>query len=239
MSSTPADNGHADAPTPRRIRSGPRGVALAAGVVVVVAAAAFMFGYEVRSSPKASSATAPVMQVSTDPGTGSPGTPNVMTVRGAGLPSMAMPSAAPAPMAMVPLGQSEWSGMKIQARASAPATFALFHGTTQQLVRPGAKDSFHLMVGLSDAATGYPIPYSSVWATIRKGRELVYDERLWPMISRSTGPHYGNNVALPAAGLYRLTLLVGPPVAARHLEYRGIWLKPHRVSLTFRWVPKT
>ena len=90
--------------------------------------------------------------------------------------------------------------MSIQARTSAPATFVLFDGTSQQLVRPTSKDSFHLMVLLSDATTGVAIPYSSVWATISKGGKIVFDERLWPMISRYMGPHYGNNVDAPNGG---------------------------------------
>jgi uncharacterized protein involved in high-affinity Fe2+ transport len=142
-------------------------------------------------------------------------------------------------MAIVPIGNAMWDGMRIEARTSAPATFALFNGTAQQMVRPTAKDSFHLMVALADASTNYAIPYSSVWATIRKAGKIVFDERLWPMISRYMGPHYGNNVSLPSAGLYRLTLLVSPPVAARHLEYKGLWLKPHRVTMSFNWVPRT
>jgi Fe2+ transport protein len=166
-----------------------------------------------------------------------PTSSGIETIRAASLP--AMPTNAPAPMVMVPLGQATWDGMRIQARTSGPATFVLFDGTSQQLVRPTAKDSFHLMVTLADAETNYAIPYSSVWATIRKGSKVVFDERLWPMISRYMGPHYGNNVALPSAGLYHLTLLVSPPVAARHIEYKGLWLKPHRVHLAFRWVPKT
>ena len=55
------------------------------------------------------------------------------------------------------------------------------------------------MVLLSDATTGVAIPYSSVWATISKDGKIVFDERLWPMISRYMGPHYGNNVSLPGA----------------------------------------
>ena len=51
------------------------------------------------------------------------------------------------------------------------------------------------------------------------------------MIARYMGPHYGNNVTLPGAGTYDLTLLVSPPAAARHMEYGGIWLHPHRVEL--------
>jgi uncharacterized protein involved in high-affinity Fe2+ transport len=140
---------------------------------------------------------------------------------------------------MVPVGSAVWDGMSIQTRTSAPATFILFDGTGQQMVRPTAKDSFHLMVLLSDSSTGYAIPYSSVWATITKNGKIVYDERLWPMISRYMGPHYGNNVALPTAGLYHLSLLVSPPEAARHLEYKGLWLTAHRVNMSFRWIPKT
>jgi uncharacterized protein involved in high-affinity Fe2+ transport len=82
------------------------------------------------------------------------------------------------------------------------------------------------------------IPYSSVWATITRNGKVVYDERLWPMISRSMGPHYGNNVVLPRGGVYHLSLLVSPPEAARHLEYKNLWLKAHKVELSFRWVAK-
>ena len=93
------------------------------------------------------------------------------------------------------------------------------------------------MVMLSDDRTNYPIPYASVWATIRHGSKIVFDERQWPMISEYMGPHYGNNVTLPGPGTYRLSLLVSPPVSARHIEYAHIWLKPHRVNFTFRWNP--
>ena len=57
------------------------------------------------------------------------------------------------------------------------------------------------------------------------------------MISRYMGPHYGNDVTLPDNGTYRLSLLVSPPVAARHMEYANVWLKPHRVNFTFQLAP--
>lgn len=166
-------------------------------------------------------------------------TGSVPTIKQTSLPSMQMSGKMPVPMRMVPLGQTTWQGMTIAARTSAPATFFLLNGSKQKMVMPTAKDGFHLMVLLSDAESNVAIPYSSVWATIKKGSKVVFDERLWPMISRYMGPHYGNNVALPNAGVYQLTLLVSPPAAARHMEYKGLWLKPHRVSLTFRWVPKS
>jgi Fe2+ transport protein len=225
-------------------------VAAGLGVVIV---AVLLIAHAVHGNPTTptaagmSSSGKGAMKMTATP-TATPGmtassaamSPNaVMTVRGANLPMMQTSGAAPMAMAMVPLGHADWDGMEIQARTSAPATFELFNGTSQTLVKPTAKDSFHLMVTLSDAQTGYAIPYSSVWATVRKSGKIVFDERLWPMISRYMGPHYGNNVQLPAGGLYHLTLLVSPPVAARHLEYKGLWLTPHRVNMAFRWVPKT
>jgi Fe2+ transport protein len=229
-----------------------RRAAVTAGAILLAIVAVVLLAHVARGTPKSSGTTAGSTAMSSSGSMGSMGmsspsampipsgsSGSVMTVSGASLPAMPTSTSAPVAMAMVPLGQAEWEGMRIQARTSAPATFELFDGTGQQLVRPTAKDSFHLMVTLADAESNFAIPYSSVWATIRKGKTIVFDERLWPMISRYMGPHYGNNVALPSAGLYHLTLLVSPPEAARHIEYKGLWLKPHRVNLTFRWVPKT
>ena len=135
------------------------------------------------------------------------------------------------------LASTTWQGMRITAQARSAVSFVVDTGTGLEHVRTGPHTSFHLMVMLSDAQTGVPIPYAGVWATIAKGGSVVYDERQWPMISRYMGPHYGNNVTLPHPGSYKLTLLVSPPEVARHMEYAGVWLHPHRVSFTFRWQP--
>jgi hypothetical protein len=135
------------------------------------------------------------------------------------------------------LGTADWQEMKIQARARTAVPFVIFNGTHEQMVKPPKHVSFHLMVDLNDARTGVAIPYAGVWATITRQGHTVYDERQWPMISEYMGPHYGNNVALPGPGTYRLSLLISPPVSARHVEYRNVWLKPHRVTMSFRWQP--
>ncbi len=141
----------------------------------------------------------------------------------------------PMPVPIQPIGTAYWQGMRIQARLSTPLPFVVFEGTTSRMVKPSKKDDVHLMVMLNDARTGAAIPYGTVWATMRKAGKIVFDERLWPMISRTMGTHFGNNVALPGSGTYTVSLLIGPPQAARHIEYSKIWLKPHRVSLTFHW----
>jgi len=135
------------------------------------------------------------------------------------------------------LGSATWQGMKIRAEATTPLPFVIYNGTSEQMVKAGPKASFHLMVMLSDAQTGVAIPYATVWATISHKGKIDYDARQWPMISRYMGPHYGNDVSVPAAGTYQLSLLVSPPVSARHVEYQNVWLHPHKVNLTFHWTP--
>jgi uncharacterized protein involved in high-affinity Fe2+ transport len=133
------------------------------------------------------------------------------------------------------LATAEWQGMKVSARAMTAVPFVIFDGTTERTVKPPKDTSFHLMVMLNDAHTNVPIPYAGVWATIRKAGKIVYDERQWPMLSEYMGPHYGNNVSLPGGGHYELSLLISPPVSARHVEYKNVWLHPHRVNVTFSW----
>jgi uncharacterized protein involved in high-affinity Fe2+ transport len=151
--------------------------------------------------------------------------------------SSAVPAGGIKPVPTQTLGTTVWQGMKITAMAMTPVPFLTYNGSSMQEVKPAKNTSFHLMVTLNDAVTGVVIPYASVWATITQGSTMPFDESLWPMISRYTGPHYGNDVSLPGAGTYKLALLVSPPVSARHLEYQDVWLKPHKVSFTFSWKP--
>jgi uncharacterized protein involved in high-affinity Fe2+ transport len=140
------------------------------------------------------------------------------------------------PVPMQVLGTATWQGMKITAQAMTAVPFVVYDGSTEKTVNPPVASSrLHLMVMLNDAYTDVPIPYAGVWATITKDGKVVFDERQWPMISRYMGPHYGNDVSLPGAGTYQLSLLISPPVSARHLEYANVWLKPHRVTFTFPW----
>jgi uncharacterized protein involved in high-affinity Fe2+ transport len=135
------------------------------------------------------------------------------------------------------LASATWEGMKITARAMTAVPFVVYNGTQEKLIKPGRHASFHLMIFLNDAHTGVPIPYATVWATISKSGHTYYDNRQWPMIAAYMGPHYGNDVSVPGAGTYQLSLLISPPVSARHLEYQHVWTKPHRVTVQFQWNP--
>ena len=157
---------------------------------------------------------------------------------------MAMPSAGASPdgamgasgMMMAPLAKTEWEGMRIELASAPPATFTLMQGDGTKKVMPSPGDSMHLMAVLADAQTGERIPYATVWATITDtDGKTVFDERLWPMISRSMGTHYGINVPLPGPGTYHVSLQIGPPQAARHPEYADKWLEPHTFETDIDW----
>jgi Fe2+ transport protein len=135
------------------------------------------------------------------------------------------------------LASSTWEGMKITAKAMTAVPFVVYNGTREKMIKPGPHASFHLMVYLNDAHTGVPIPYATVWATISRNGHIYYDNRQWPMIAAYMGPHYGNDVSVPGAGTYQMSILISPPVSARHLEYENVWTKPHRVNFQFHWNP--
>jgi uncharacterized protein involved in high-affinity Fe2+ transport len=204
--------------------------------MLIGALVVYAFGPQATASPPSATTTGglPGSAASSSASTGMSG-----MGMGTGATSVASGAAAGGikPVPMQQLGVADWQGMKITADAMTPVPFLVDNGTSMQEIKPAKNTSFHLMVLLNDAQTGVVIPYASVWATITKGSAMPVDERLWPMISRYMGPHYGDDVSLPGAGTYKLTLLVSPPVSARHLEYQNVWLKPHQVTFTFHWAP--
>jgi Fe2+ transport protein len=199
---------------------------------VVLAAAALLAGC--ASANKTSSTATAAASASSSDSSSMPG----MNMGNSGTASSGGTVDGIKPVPTQTLASATWQGMKITARAMTAVPFVIYNGTTEQMIKPQGA-SFHLMVMLNDADTGVAIPYASVWATISKGGKVVYDERQWPMISRYMGPHYGNDVKLPGAGQYQLSLVVSPPVSARHVEYQNVWLKPHRVNVNFNWNPST
>ncbi len=141
----------------------------------------------------------------------------------------------PTPVPIKTIGTADWKDMEIQAQEMTPVPFYIDNGTSSREVKPAKNTSFHLMVMLTDRHTGVALPYANVWAVITKHGKTVFNERQWPMLSEYMGPHYGNNVALPGPGTYKLTLLVSAPAAAMHIEYANMWSGTHKVTTTFTW----
>ncbi len=145
------------------------------------------------------------------------------------------------PVPIQTLANTVWQGMRIQAQTMTPIRFVTFDGVDEHMVDPPKDASFHLMIMLSDARTGEPIPYSSsVWATITNSKgQTVFDSTQWPMISAYMGPHYGDDVPHLPSGDYKLSVLVAPPQSARASQYRAVWLRPHNLTARFGWNAKT
>jgi uncharacterized protein involved in high-affinity Fe2+ transport len=134
------------------------------------------------------------------------------------------------------IATADWQGMRIQTRTAAPTRFYMYDGQGIRSVDPAAGSSFYLMVMLDDKDTSEAITYAPVYATIKSAAgKVVYHGEMEPTTSAFDGPYYGNNVKLPGAGRYTLTLRIDAPHEARHLEYRHVWLHPHTVVERLIW----
>jgi len=73
----------------------------------------------------------------------------------------------------------------------------------------GGPAAAHLMVFVSDAVAGEPLPYLPVTATIHADGAAPRLLRLWPMLG-GQGFHYGADVTLPAK-TRKITVAIGKP----------------------------
>ncbi len=92
-------------------------------------------------------------------------------------------------------------------------------GHTATTAAPG-----HLMVFVADRATGEPVPYLPVSATIRAAGKPARSVKLLPMVG-GQGFHYGVNVALPA-GAHTVTLTIGAVTIQAMASAKGRFAKP-------------
>jgi hypothetical protein len=87
----------------------------------------------------------------------------------------------------------------------------------------------HLMVFVTDAVTGEPMPYLPVSATIQAGKAPARTVKLVPMVG-GRGFHYGADVALPA-DTSKVTVAIGKPTIA----VMGSGPQRAATSVTFEW----
>jgi len=150
--------------------------------------------------------------------------------------SMDMGSTAPAAMDMTQLAKATQGDEEIVLSAMAPETFYVSDGTGLRKQAPGPDDRAHMMVTVSDRASGIRLPDATVTLRLTgpTGRS-VFDGPLYPMIGRGMGMHYGENVPLPQTGRYHASLVVGPSRIGRHRSVRTAWTSAHRIDLAFAW----
>ena len=105
------------------------------------------------------------------------------------------------------------------------------HGQAQRPQGHGDGAAGHLMVFVTDAATGEPMPYLPVSATIQGEKTPARTVKLTPMVG-GRGFHYGADVTLPA-GTKKITVAIGRPTIAV-MPSAG---RPARLatSVTFEW----
>ncbi len=82
----------------------------------------------------------------------------------------------------------------------------------------------HLMVFVVDRATGEPVPYLPVSATIRAAGKPARTVKLSPMIG-GQGFHYGVNVTVPD-GAHTITVAIGPLGIQAMPSAKGRFAKP-------------
>lgn len=137
-------------------------------------------------------------------------------------------------MAMTMVGTKNEGGMKISLMTAPAETFYIMQGETLKTMKKKPNDVYHMMVVLQDPKSGWRIPNTALWMTIKDDLgKVVFDERLWPMFAES--PHYGNNVPLGDPGHYHIEVQVGVPQLARHAPYQKEWLTPFKVAFDFNY----
>jgi uncharacterized protein involved in high-affinity Fe2+ transport len=118
---------------------------------------------------------------------------------------------------------------------------------------PASQADMHLEADISAAAgneLGYGagdfVPNLTVkYRAQKKGSTKVIEGNFMPM-SASDGPHYGNNVKLDGAGLYKITFIIENPEKQGYLLHvdkeTGVtgryWKTPIEVSWDFDYIPR-
>jgi uncharacterized protein involved in high-affinity Fe2+ transport len=119
---------------------------------------------------------------------------------------------------------------------------------------PASQSDMHMEADISAAegnelgyGAGDFVPYLTVkYRAQKKGSNKVIEGNFMPM-SASDGPHYGNNVKLDGAGVYKITFIIENPEKQSYLLHvdkeTGVtgrfWKAPIEVSWDFDFIPRT
>ena len=114
-----------------------------------------------------------------------------------------------------------------------PAGAMAGHGAMTKML-PAAQATHHLEVKAFDILSKAPIPYMTIKATIVKldGGQVMTVE-VPTMIGSAF--HYGDNVALPGKGKYRIDLEIQPPQLMRYANAKERWTAAPKLSFEYEY----
>jgi hypothetical protein len=117
--------------------------------------------------------------------------------------------------------QTNSAGYKCALTYSYPHRFWTVTGNRTKKVTIENGDSLHLMVSVWDPETNiYPMDANPT-ITVSKNGDSVTTVSPWTMLSQNMGFHAGDNVPLPGAGDYSVTVDVPPTSARRTGAFEG------------------
>lgn len=132
---------------------------------------------------------------------------------------------------MVTLAETETEDLAIELHAMPPELFYVSEGDDFRPQNPSERDSAHLMVSVSDKASGVRLPDATVTVRITdEAGATAFEGPLYPMVGRGMGLHYGENVQLADAGRYEVELVIGPPRVGRHRAVQNAWNRTARLK---------
>lgn len=118
-------------------------------------------------------------------------------------------------------GSGAVGGYRCALTYSYPHRFWTVTGTETEKVSLGDNDSLHLMVSVWDPSTGvFPLDTNPT-ITISQSGDSVTTLSPWTMLSQNMGFHTGDNVSLPGAGDYTVTVDVPPTSVRRTGSFAG------------------
>ena len=114
-----------------------------------------------------------------------------------------------------------------------PAGAMAGHGAMVKML-PAGQATHHLEVKAFDVLSKAPIPYMTIKATVTKldGGQVMTVE-VPPMIGSAF--HYGDNVALPGKGKYRIELEIQPPPLMRYATAKERWTAAPKLSFEYEY----
>ncbi len=141
-------------------------------------------------------------------------------------------------MKMVGTSRKDAAGYACALTYSYPHRFWTVTGNRTKKVSIADDDSLHLMVSVWDTETGTYVMDANPSITVSQGDDSVMTLTPWMMLSQNMGFHAGDNVALPGAGEYSVTVDVPPTAARRTGAFEGRFASQHSFEFTLTYDPQ-